>query len=408
MKNKLGFGAGCVTGLLAAVGLLLLLFAGNAGFNFFAGKGFQKDESDQLLSREVQNKISLLNNIIDAYYIDYNDDKAGMEDSDRIEGLYKGLVDSLNDPYSEYYTKEEYKQLTDSTNGSFEGIGATLSQNEVTGECSIVGFTAGSPAEKAGLKVGDIFYKVDGETLENLSISEVVKKLRGEKGTRVTLTMLRGENREEIECTIKRETIAIQTVSYNMIDKEVGYLILGQFDAVTSGQFHEGLESLKKQGMKKLILDLRGNPGGNVDVAVTIADELLPDGRIVYTLDKEGNERDYDGSDGKSLGMPMVVLVDGNSASSSEILAGAIKDTGAGVLMGTKTFGKGIIQNVYGIGDGSAIKVTAARYYTPKGVNIQGVGIEPDITVEFDSDAYVKDKTDNQLEAAKKQIKSMK
>ncbi len=406
MKKRFGFAAGCITGILVSISMLLLIFFGNAGFNYVTGKGFKKDEGSQLLSAKVQDKIGFLNDIIDAYYVNYNDDESGMTNDDRIEGLYKGLVSSLNDPYSEYYTQEEYKQLSEVTNGSFQGIGATLSMNEATGKCYIVGFTAGSPAEASGLQVGDVFYKVDGEAVEGLTITDLVKRVRGEEGTKVVLTMLRGG--EEVEYTVERKPIDIQTVSVNMIDKEVGYMILGQFDSVTTKQFHEGLESLKSQGMKKFILDLRGNPGGNLDVVVKIADELLPDGRIVYTLDKAGDEKDYDGNDGKSLGMPMVVLVDGNSASASEILAGAIKDTKAGVLVGTTTFGKGIVQNVYGIGDGSAIKITAAKYYTPSGVNIQGTGIEPDIKVEFDSEQYLKDKTDNQLEAAKKKIKSMK
>ncbi|SKB58038.1 carboxyl-terminal processing protease [Lachnospiraceae bacterium] len=406
--KKLGFGAGCITGLLAAAGLLLLVFFGNAGFNLVSGKGFKKDESSQLLSRDVQNKLSFLNEIIDAYYVNYKDDEAGMTDEERIEGIYKGLVDSLNDPYSEYYTEEEYKQLSEATNGSFQGIGATLSQNEATGENSIVGFTAGSPAEASGLEVGDIFYKVDGEPVGDMKLTDLVKKVRGKEGTQVTLTMLRGEDRHEVEFTVTRQSIDIMTVSSNMIDKDTGYMILGQFDAVTPGQFHEGLENLKKQGMKKFILDLRGNPGGNLDACVEIADELLPDGRIVYTLDKAGNEKDYDGNDGKALNMPLVVLVDGNSASASEILAGAIKDTKAGVLVGSTTFGKGIVQNVYGIGDGSAIKITAAKYYTPNGVNIQGTGIEPDVKVDFDSEKYLENRYDNQLEEAKKQIKKMK
>ncbi len=406
--KKLGFGAGCITGLLAAAGLLLLVFFGNAGFNLVSGKGFKKDESSQLLSRDVQNKLSFLNEIIDAYYVNYKDDEAGMTDEERIEGIYKGLVDSLNDPYSEYYTEEEYKQLSEATNGSFQGIGATLSQNEATGENSIVGFTAGSPAEASGLEVGDIFYKVDGELVGDMKLTDLVKKVRGKEGTKVTLTMLRGEDRHEVEYTVTRQSIDIMTVSSNMIDKDTGYMILGQFDAVTPGQFHEGLENLKKQGMKKFILDLRGNPGGNLDACVEIADELLPDGRIVYTLDKAGNEKDYDGNDGKALNMPLVVLVDGNSASASEILAGAIKDTKAGVLVGSTTFGKGIVQNVYGIGDGSAIKITAAKYYTPNGVNIQGTGIDPDVKVDFDSEKYLENRYDNQLEEAKKQIKKMK
>ncbi len=406
MKKRFGFAAGCITGMLVSISILLLIFFGNAGFNYVTGKGFKKDEGSQLLSSKVQDKIGFLNDIIDAYYVNYNDDESGMTNDDRIEGLYKGLVGSLNDPYSEYYTQEEYKQLSEATNGSFQGIGATLSMNEATGKCYIVGFTAGSPAEASGLQVGDVFYKVDGEAVEGLTITDLVKRVRGEEGTKVVLTMLR--DGKEVEYTVERKPIDIQTVSVNMIDKEVGYMILGQFDSVTTEQFHEGLESLKSQGMKKFILDLRGNPGGNLDVVVKIADELLPDGRIVYTLDKAGDEKDYDGSDGKSLGMPMVVLVDGNSASASEILAGAIKDTKAGVLIGTTTFGKGIVQNVYGIGDGSAIKITAAKYYTPSGVNIQGTGIEPDIKVEFDSEQYLRDKTDNQLEAAKRKIKSMK
>ncbi|MCR4891554.1 MAG: S41 family peptidase [Lachnospiraceae bacterium] len=361
-----------------------------------------------LYSTEVQKKVDKLNSMIDFYYVNYKDSDEGLTKESRAEGMYKGLVGSLNDPYSEYYTAKEYEALKESVKGSFEGIGASISMDRVSREFTIVSFTEKSPARDAGMELGDIFYMVDGQKVDGLTLSGLVAIVRGEKGTTVHLTMLRGERREKVDIDVVRDSIESKTVSVNMLDDGIGYMIIAEFDTVTVGQFREGLETLKAAGMEKFLLDLRGNPGGSLGSVLEIADDILPACRVVYTKDSQGNEKDYNSSDKEKLEMPMVVLVDEGSASASEILAGAIKDMKWGTLVGMKTYGKGIVQNVFSLEDGSAIKLTTSRYFTPSGNNIQGIGIEPDVEVEFDMERYEKEDYDNQKEEAIRILKKMK
>ena len=320
--------------------------------------------------------------------------------------MYKGLVDSLNDKYSSYYTAKEYSRLSESTEGSFEGIGVTIIQND-DGYFEVSGFASeDSSAKKAGVEVGDIFYKVDDEYVNGMDMVDLVDHVRGKKGTSVRIVMLRGEAMEEVEFLIDRQKVEAVTVSSNMVDDETGYIVIGAFEGTTVRQFEKALEDLKKQGMKRLVLDLRGNGGGMVDAAVKVADDIIPTGVVTYTLDSKGNRKDYMAVTPEELGMPLAILVDSSSASASELLTGAIKDYGKGTVVGTTTFGKGIVQNIYPLADGSAIKLTNSRYYTPNGLNIQGTGIEPDVKVEFDLDAYDKDGTDSQLDKAVEIVKS--
>ena len=404
MKNKIGYASGVITGLLAAC-LIVFLVLGVKGVKGILSGGASASSNDILLNSEVTGKLNFLNDIIDEKYLAYSDDLGAV---DKADGLYKGLFESLGDPYSEYYTEEEYKSLSSTLSGSFEGIGAAISENKATGEFVVQSLTEDSPAEKSGVLVGDIFYTVDGKEVSGWTLSELVSNVRGEKGTTVEIVFLRGENREETTIDIVRDSIKNKTVSVNMIDDETGYMILASFESVTTDQFDEGLAELRKMGMKKMILDLRGNPGGNVEVCVHIADELLGEGTIVYTKDKEGKEDVKTSDDKHKLDMPLVVLVDGSSASASEILAGAIKDLGAGVLVGKTTYGKGIVQDVYPLTDGSAIKITTRKYYTPSGNNIQGTGIDPNYDVDFDADRYISEGYDSQLEKAKEVISNMK
>ena len=405
MKKHLGFASGIIVGLLLAIATLCAVGGAKYfGLISFGGKTSASVSSNELLSSKVRAKLDYLNSIIDKKYVKY-DDKLNSTTAE--EGLYKGLFESLGDPYSEYYTAEEYKAVNTSIMGSFEGIGASITQNKDTGEFEVAGLTENSPAERAGVQQGDIFYKVDNETIGDLSLNELVSKVRGEKGSIVEIVFLRGEKREEVTLSIVRDSIEAKTVSVNMLDNETGYMILASFDTVTKKQFDAGLKVLRSKGMKRMILDMRGNPGGNFDVCTHIADMLLPKGMTVYTEDKEGNRMKWDSDEENKLGMPLVVLVDGNSASAAEVLTGAIKDFGAGTIVGTTTFGKGIVQDVYPLNDGSAIKLTTRKYYTPSGNNIQGTGIEPDVVVEFDKDKYINDDYDNQLEKAKELIKKM-
>jgi carboxyl-terminal processing protease len=293
------------------------------------------------------------------------------------------------------------------TEGIYYGIGAYLSLDEATGLAKISGVIADTPAEEAGLRENDIIYQVDGESVQGLELSEIVSKVKGEEGTTVHLTLIREGETDYLELDVERRQIETPTVTYEMYDNGIGYIQIKEFDEVTTDQFTEALAVVKGSDAKGLILDLRGNPGGSLPVVVDIARMILPAGRIVYTEDKYGEQEEYT-CDGKNeLQIPLVVLVNGNSASASEILAGAIKDYNKGTLIGTTTFGKGIVQRVLPLTDGTAMKLTISAYYTPNGNNIHGIGIEPDIECELDAEAYYEEGIDNQLERALEEINKM-
>ena len=343
--------------------------------------------------------MQLLEDCIREYY--YEPETATVETLEN--GMYKGLMDSLGDPYTVYYTPEEYNSMTEETSGVYKGIGAYIGLDTKTGAPVFTGIMPGTPAEKAGLMVGDIICEVDGTDTLSMDTSEVANLVKGEEGTTVTIKVSR--DGEYVTVTATRETINVPTVTSEMLDNQIGYLKISQFDDVTPGQFDEEYSKLKAAGMKSMILDLRDNPGGTVTAVTQIASEMLPEGLIFYMEDKNGEREEYT-CPGADFNIPMVVLVNGYSASASEILAGAIQDAGIGTLVGTQTYGKGIVQNLYPLGDGSAIKITIADYYTRNGRNIHKVGIEPDQVLEFDKDLYEKDKTDNQLEKAKEILMS--
>lgn len=323
---------------------------------------------------QVNAKIQELNQYIDQYYLfDY-------EEEDLENGIYKGLMAGLGDVYTGYYTPEEYASFMETSNGSYSGIGAMLSQDYNTGIITVVRAFEGSPAAEAGMRTDDILYKVKGEEVTGKDLSLVVTDLKGEEGTEVELSILRGS--DVIDLTITRRSIEVPTVESRMIEGEIGYIAITEFDDVTDEQFFAALDALEAQGMKKLIIDLRDNGGGLVDVTCAILDRLLPEGLIVYTEDKYGNRQEEKSDAENYFAGEMAVLVNGNSASASEIFAGAIKDYGVGTLIGTQTFGKGIVQSLFPLSDGSAVKITVSRYYTPEGNNIHEVGIEPDIVLE--------------------------
>ena len=346
------------------------------------------------INKESIEKLQLLEDCIREYYYEPGD--ATVETLET--GLYRGLMDSLGDPYTVYYTPEEYNSMTEETSGIYKGVGAYIGLDTATGAPVFTGIMPGTPAEKAGLKVGDIICEVDGVDTLSMDTAEVANLVKGEEGTTVTIKVNRGG--KYVTVTPTRETINVPTVTSEMLADGVGYLKISQFDDVTPGQFDENFAELKANGMKYMILDLRDNPGGTVSAVTQIASELLPGGLIFYMEDKNGEREEYK-CPGADFDIPLVVLVNGYSASASEILAGAIQDAGIGKLIGTQTYGKGIVQNLYPLGDGSAFKITIADYYTRNGRNIHKVGIEPDEIIEFDAEQYEKDETDNQLERAK-------
>lgn len=340
-----------------------------------------------------EEKLSVLKGLIDENYIGDVDEEA-LE-----EGIYKGYIQGLEDPYSVYYNEEETKDLYETTEGEYSGIGAVLSQDLESGVITLVQIYEDSPAAKAGLKDNDILTKVGDIEVTGMDLSEVVTYIKGEKGTDVDLTVLRGEDAEEITVTATRDTVEAQTVKYEMLEGQTGYLSVSEFDSVTYAQYEEALNELTAQGMTGLIVDLRNNPGGNLNTVCEMLDLVLPKGTIVYTEDKDGKRETATSDDEHQINVPMVVLVNGNSASASEIYAGAIQDYGIGKIVGTQTYGKGVVQQIFDLGDGTSVKLTIAEYFTPNGRNIDGEGITPDVEVEFEADEN-NPEADNQLEKA--------
>lgn len=327
------------------------------------------------LEHKILNKVNVLELFIKEYFLDDIDEEK-MADS-----VYKGVVNGLGDEYAAYYTAEEYQDIMEKTSGVYCGIGAYISVDSDTGLVTVVSPMKNSPCEKAGVEDGDVIYAVDGKEVTGTEISQVQALVKGVKGSEVVLTIIRGE--EQMDITVVRDEIEEDTVSSQMLDDKIGYIQISSFEQVTPKQFESALKELDKQGQKGLIIDLRNNGGGLLDSAVEMLDRMLPKGVVVYSKDKKGEKQEYMAENDDSFDKPLVILVNENSASASEVFCGAIQDEGKGKLLGTKTFGKGIVQGVFGLDDGSAIKMTTARYYTPKGRNIHGKGLTPDIEVEL-------------------------
>ena len=348
---------------------------------------------------EVSRKSNELYNTIDDYYLNEIDNNKIQD------GIYKGMVDSLGDQYTVYYNAEEYKQFTTSSSGTYCGIGVVVSQNVSTGAITIVKTFKKGSGEKEGMLAGDIIYKIEGKKIAGLELSKVVAKIKGEEGTFVKVTVLR--NGKEIEFNLERRELEIDTVTYRIEEKDgkkIGYIAVSEFDEVTASQFKSAIDELEKEGIQGLVIDLRDNPGGLLDVTCEMLDRMIKKGVLVYTVDKNGRRVDEEAVDNLSFDKPVAILVNGNSASASEVFSGAMKDYNAAVLVGTRTFGKGIVQSIVPFGDGTAMKVTVSKYYTPNGVNIHGTGIEPDVEEELNSkalkDGKLERKEDNQLEKA--------
>ena len=367
-----------------------------------SGLLLQKDSvtaKQERAEKKTEAKFKKIEKMIDQYYL-YSDD---VKQEDLEDAVYAGFLSALNDPYTVYYNEEETKEIKESTSGEYSGIGAAMMQNVQTGEITITTVYEDSPAEKAGLLEGDILYQVDDHKIEDQDTSEVVSWIKGEEGTEVKLSVYRGEDREEHTLTAVREKIQSQTVEHEMKEDKIGYISVQGFEDVTYEQFKSALEDLEAQGMEGLVIDLRNNPGGNLDTVVEMLKLILPEGRIVSIKDKYGNEETYD-CDGKhEFQKPLAVLVNGYSASASEIFAG--KDYGIGTLVGTTTYGKGIVQELFSFEDDTMIKITTAEYFTPSGENIHKKGIQPDVEVEYTYDAS-NPTSDNQLQKALDVVKS--
>lgn len=387
MKQKNGFIKGALCGALT---VLLVMGVISCGI-----REVKSDNAGQSVesTENTETKLNFLKALIDEYFID------DVDEEKLTEGIYKGYIDGLEDPYSAYFDEEETKEMNETTSGEYQGVGFVVSQDKDTGIITILQVYEDSPAQKAGIKDGDILYKVDGEEVSGQELTEVVRRIKGEEGTDVDLTVLRGDNSEEITVTATRGTIEAQTVSQELKENGVGYIRISEFDSVTYEQYKSALENLEANGMQSLIVDLRNNPGGNLVTVCDILDLMLPEGKIVYTKDKNGEQNVFTSDEEHQFTKPLVVLMNGYSASASEIFAGAIQDYGIGQIVGTQSYGKGVVQQIFDLKDGTSLKLTIAEYFTPNDRNINGEGITPDVEVKYEVNE-ADPEADNQLDKA--------
>lgn len=437
-KRNTGFFKGIAVGMLSAV-LIMAVLAGCSGISSLIGPGsdYKNQTSESTtddtennsssqntseeettkkatygrytpkspqLTDEVIEKIDTLMQVIDYYYL-YDYDEGEM-----IDAIYKAVMDSLGDPYSIYYTEEEYNSFLESSSGSYCGIGVVVQQNVQTGIVTAVRPYQNCPGYEAGIRPGDLILAVGGTEITGMDLNAAVALIRGEEGTSVTITLQRDDEVFDVEVT--RRQIDVETVTYRMLDDNIGYIQVDEFDEVTAKQFSEALDTLIDQGMEALVIDIRDNPGGLLNVVVDMLDEILPEGVIVSVKDKNGKTEEYRSDAETKLEVPLAVLVNGNSASASEIFAGAVKDYGVGTIVGTTTFGKGIVQTIFSLNDGTGMKLTIEDYYTPSGKSIHKIGVSPDVEIDLPDELKVlvdiPEDEDTQLQKAIEILKEQK
>ena len=391
-KNKV---KGFVTGVLCTA---------LVGAGIFGGR-YVLSNKDHAVNQESVQKAKTLESLIDKYYLD-------QIDNDELESyLYKGLMAGLGDPYSTYYTAEEYKELTEDTEGVYRGIGVTMQKDVSTGAVTVVKCFEGAPGAEAGLQPQDQLVKVNGEDITDKELSEVVKMIKTSESDTVTLTILREGESDYREVEVTLDTVEAPMVEHEMLDDKIGYITINQFAETTASQYETALEDLNNQGMERLIVDVRDNPGGLLTSVCDVLDSMLPEELLVYTEDKNGKKSEYNATGTDQFDKPMVVLVNGNSASAAEIFSGALQDYKVAKLVGTTTFGKGIVQQIFNLSDGSAVKMTISKYYTPSGRCIHGTGLEPDIEVdlpdELKNQVSIDKSEDTQLQKAIETVKEM-
>ncbi len=397
-----GFIKGLITGLAVSVFIVVFYFLGSMVVD-----GIWAGFSPANVQTRIDRKLNDIDRVLKRnYYEDF--------DVDELEtAAVKAYLDALGDPYTVYYTKDEFDSFLEEIEGTYEGIGAYIGYGKSKDELIIVAPMEDSPSEKAGLKAGDVFVKVDGVDVAGYTTDKLVKLIKGEENTDVKILVKRGDATREI--TVTRQKIDVPTVKSKILDNNIGYIRITSFDHVTDEQFVKHFDKIKNDGIEGLIIDLRYNPGGLTNVVTRIADELIPKDLLVYYTEyKSGKKEMIKTRLSASFDKPIVVLINEGSASASEILSGALKDHNLATLVGTRTFGKGLVQSTYDLKDGSALKVTIAKYFTPAGNYIHGKGIEPDVKVELDipkdedidkSDKSEKEIKDNQLEKAIEVIK---
>ncbi len=377
------FRDGFVTGLLAALVLVLLLSTGKILLDRY---GADKAKGAEVLtSQKTISKLREVQSLIERSYL------GDVDEEELSSYLFRGVAAGLEDDFARYYTEEELTAEQEANRGEYHGIGITLQETENPWQIQVTAVTKGGPADKAGLKEGDLLLRYNGEDLTDMHLTDVVSLIRNSKDT-FQLTVVRGE--QELTFDIECGQVETVSVEYECIEPGIGYIRINEFITSTIRQFCDAADDLTGQGIKNLIIDLRDNPGGLLNAVCEILDYILPEGLIVYTERRDGQREEYKSDDEHSLDCNLVVLVNGNSASSSEIFAGAVQDYGIGTIVGTPTYGKGVVQNTYFLSDGSGFKMTVEKYYTPAGQDIDGNGITPDILVE-EEEAAEDEKTED-------------
>lgn len=363
--------------IIVLTAFITFIITALVGYNYVT-----KGDGAKLLVRETSSNQDLIvqlekyKSIIDEFYL------GEVNEEDLKEGAIKGYIEGLGDPYTEYISKEEMKEYMEDTLGNYVGIGIYMLLDEENGKIKVLAPMKGSPAETVGIKSGDIIETVDGEEYTKDEMSEVANKIKGKEGTTVKLGIKRGE--ENLEFEVTRQNIKVNPVEGKILENNIGYVQFASFDETTYEDFKAKYEELKNQGITSLIIDLRNNGGGLVDQATDIADLFVEkDTPLLYEVDKDGNEEIVKAEDDVTINIPTIILTNENTASASEILAGALKDLGKAKIVGTKTYGKGIIQQIIPLNDGSGIKITTEEYQTPNRNKIHEVGIEPDEIVEL-------------------------
>ena len=327
----------------------------------------------------------------------------GVDENKILDGAISGMTNSLNDPYTVYLNQKDYEDLKTETRGTYAGIGIVVSADQSDNTITVVSPIEDTPGQKAGILHGDKITKVNGIEVKGSELDKAVSMMKGAKGTQVVLTIVRKDVSKPILKTITRDNIVLKTVRDEVLKNNIGYIRISMFDEKTADNFMKSYDKLMQKKVKGLVIDVRDNPGGLLQQVVEVADRLVPKGTIVYTEDKNKIKK-YWTSDPKQVDIPVALLVNGGSASASEILGGALKDTKKATLIGTKTFGKGVVQDVIDLKDGTALKVTISEYFTPKGISIHGKGIQPDIEVKlpdkYKSSSQVSEAEDTQLQKA--------
>ncbi|MCR5625492.1 MAG: S41 family peptidase [Lachnospiraceae bacterium] len=376
MESWKSFLKGVITTLTVIVVILdILIFMGKINLNNIIVKS-----DEHVYSSEVEEKVSVVCDIIEKYYLKSDDiDKKTFTDS-----ICAGILRGIGDDYAAYFNQTQAIEKQEEINGSYSGIGVIVSQAASSGAFYVTGIYESSPASEAGIKLGDQIIKINEEPTSKMTMDDLVSKVKGETGTSVDLTVKRKKKKHTF--TVYRRQIESTTVVSKMLKDDVGYIYISGFDMVTINQFNTAVDELEKAGMKSLIIDLRENGGGLLNVVLSVIDRLLPkDEMVCYTKDKKGTEVTYRTEDNEKVSVPITILVNGHTASASEVLTGCLRDNGYATVIGSQTFGKGIVQDTYDLSDGTKVKFTVSEYYTPADVCIHGVGITPDIKIEDDT-----------------------